>query len=58
MGSLNGRLEEITAPLGGPLDDQPLGVIVDLEREMGRQEETIEIFNRGVGISKRLIDLL
>ena len=58
MGGLNGRLEEITAPLGGPMDEQPLGVIVDLEREMGRREDTIEVFSRGAGISKRLINLL
>ena len=58
MGSLNCRLEEITAPLSGPLDDQPLGVIVDLVREMGRREETIEILSWGPGDSERLIDLL
>lgn len=58
MSSLNGRLKEITTPLRGPPDDYPLGVVVDLVREMGRCQETIEIFRWGVGIGERLIDLL
>lgn len=55
MGSLDCRLEEIITPLNGPLDDQPLGVIMDLEREVRREED---IFGRGLGINEGLIKLL
>jgi len=58
MCSLDRRLEEITAPLGSPLDDQPLRVIVDLVREVGGREKASEIFNRGHGIGEGLVDLL
>ena len=57
MGSLDRRLEEIATPLSRPLDDQPLGVTMDLEREV-RGREAIEVFGRGLGTSEGLIDLL
>ena len=57
MGGLDGCLEEIATPFSRPLDDQPLGVIVDLIGEMGGREETIKVFGRGLGIGERLIDL-
>jgi len=58
MGGLNRRLEEITTPLNGPLDDQPLRVVVDLVGEMRGREEAIDVFSWGLGISEDLIDLL
>ena len=50
------RLEEMTAPLGGPLDDHPLGVVVGLVREMGRWEKASEIVNRGHRIGEGLVE--
>ena len=55
MGSLDRRLEEITTPLNRPLDYQPLGVIMYLEREV---RNAIEVLDRGLGIIEGLIDLL
>jgi hypothetical protein len=56
MGGLDGRLKEITAPLGGPLDDQPFGVVVDPVGKVGGREVVANIFDPELGASEDIVD--